>query len=300
MACNVIPGTAPCSWGVWYADGKPSGTPWNVFLDQAAEAGYKTLELGPDGYLPADLSELRHELEKRSLRVCAGTACYRFDQYEDFNGFRSRVASLCERVQALGASWLVTMDESDVGKYSEKKKEYPAALWKKYFEMFKALGIFTREEFGIETVFHPHIRSLIETEDEIGRMMDYCDLRLCFDTGHHAYVNGGTAAHDQSAINFIKNHAGKIAYLHFKNVDGRIRKKVLDERLDSDAAFDMDVMCDLDRGIVDFMELKETLDLIGFSGIGIVEMDMPKASTEQAFRAAEKNLAFLKTTGIIA
>lgn len=48
---NVKIATAPCSWGVWYADGTPSGTPYKVFLDQAAEAGYKALELGPDGYL---------------------------------------------------------------------------------------------------------------------------------------------------------------------------------------------------------------------------------------------------------
>jgi inosose dehydratase len=311
MPCHVIPGTAPCSWGVWYADGTPSGTPWNIFLDQAAEAGYSSLELGPDGYLPADLSRLREELEKRKLDVCAGTACYRFDQYEDFSGFRSRAAALCERIRSLGASWLVTMDESDVGTFSEKKKDYTPALWKKYFEMFKALGRFTREEFGIETVFHPHIRSLIETEDEIRRMMDYCDLRLCFDTGHHAYVNGGagaamhdhsagTAIRDRSAVDFIKNHASRIAYLHFKNVDGAVRQKVLEAGLDSSAAFDMDVMCDLDRGIIDFMELRETLDHIGFSGVGIIEMDMPRATTEQAFRAAGKNLAFLKTVGLIA
>ena len=39
--------TAPCSWGVWYPDGTPSGTPWHTFLDQAASAGYQALELGP-------------------------------------------------------------------------------------------------------------------------------------------------------------------------------------------------------------------------------------------------------------
>ena len=70
--------TAPCSWGVWYADGTPSGTPWELFLDQAAEAGYQALELGPDGYLPTDEGRLREELERRGLSVCAGTACLRW------------------------------------------------------------------------------------------------------------------------------------------------------------------------------------------------------------------------------
>ena len=299
MTSKVTAGTAPCSWGVWYADGKPSGTAWNVFLDQAAEAGYESLELGPDGYLPVDLAELRQELARRKLKVCAGTACYRFDQFRNFEDFRSIVGTLCGRIRDLGATYLVTMDESDVGKYSEKKKDYSTGTWKKYFDMFKALGIYSREEFGIKTVFHPHIRSLVETEEEIERMLDYCDLDLCFDTGHHAYVNGGTERPDRCAIDFIKTYSSKIAYLHFKNVDGKVRKEVLDKVLDSDAAFDMDVMCDLDQGIIDFAELKQALDQIGFSGIGIIEMDMPRATTEQAFRAAKKNLEYLKKLQII-
>ena len=58
MSLQVTIGTAPCSWGVWWPDGTPSGTPYNVFLDQAAEAGYKALELGPVGYLPTDIGQL--------------------------------------------------------------------------------------------------------------------------------------------------------------------------------------------------------------------------------------------------
>ncbi|MDR1900869.1 MAG: sugar phosphate isomerase/epimerase [Treponema sp.] len=299
MNAKITIATAPCSWGVWYADGTPSGTPWNIFLDQASEAGYKSLELGPDGYLPAEEGKLREELSARKLEVCAGTACYQFDHYNAFKDLRPRVEALCRRLQSFNAGYLVTMDESDVGNFSEKKKDYPPSLWKKYFDIFKELGAYTKEEFGIETVFHPHIRTLIETEDEIIRMMDYCGLNLCFDTGHHAYVNGGTEASDQSALNFIKAHKRRIVYLHFKNVDGVIRKKVLEEHLDSNAAFDMDVMCDLKTGVIDFAQLKKILDDIGFSGIGVIEMDMPRATTAQAFAAAKRNLEYLREIRLI-
>ena len=77
---KVTIATAPCSWGVWYADGTPSGTPWNIFLDQAAAAGYRALELGPDGYLPTDEAVLREELTRRGLEVCSGTCCSQFDR----------------------------------------------------------------------------------------------------------------------------------------------------------------------------------------------------------------------------
>lgn len=295
----ISPATAPCSWGVWYADGGPSRTPWNIFLDQAAEAGYFSLELGPDGYLPTDDRVLREELARRRLSVAAGTACYRFDQYRDFSDFRAPLDALCRRIQTFKGSFLVTMDESDVGRFSEKKKNYPPELWKKYFTMFREMGDFTKNEFGIETVFHPHIRSLIETEDEIIRLMDHTGLRLCFDNGHYVYVNGGIKQGDRSASDFIRAHAESIAYLHFKNVDGKIRKQVLDEGLDSDTAFDMDVMCDLREGIIDYLEFKETLNSIDFQGIGVIEMDMPRASTTEAFAAAKRNLAYLKEIAVI-
>ena len=296
---HVTIATAPCSWGVWYADGTPSGTPWELFLDQATEAGYVALELGPDGYLPTDNLKLQEELDRRSLSVCAGTACYTFDQFKSIEGFRRPLDTLCQRLNFFGAQYLVTMDESDVGLYSEKKADFSADDWRHYFQLFRDMGHYTKNEFGIEVLFHPHIKSLIETEEEIENMLDATELRLCFDTGHHAYVNGGVHPGDQRALVFLRRHAAVIPYLHFKNVDGNIRQKVLEEHLDSDTAFDMDVMGDLRDGIIDYMQLSQLLDEIDYDGIGVIEMDMPKASNQQAFSAAKRNLAYLREIGMI-
>lgn len=297
MNCKIA--TAPCSWGVWYADGTPSGTPYGIFLDQAAAAGYASLEMGPDGYLPTDEVLLREELACRNLDICAGTACYQFDRYESFDGFRLPIDALCKRLRAFGAPWLVVMDESDVGDHSEKKAAFSPQKWKNFYEMVRDLGRYTKEEYGIEVVYHPHIKSMVETEAEILRLMDDTALRLCFDVGHHAYVNGGTAFDDRSALDFMRRYPEKIAYLHFKNVDARIRLQVEEEKLGSDAAFDMDVMCDLDKGIIDYKALKKTMEDIGFDGIGVIEQDLPKATTQQAFDAATRNLNYLADIGVI-
>lgn len=296
---KVTIATAPCSWGVWYADGTPSGTPWNVFLDQAAAAGYKALELGPDGYLPTDENVLRDELTRRGLDVCSGTCCYQFDRYASFDDFRAPVEALCKRLNAFGAKYLVAMDESDVGKYSEKKAGFAPEIWNNFLEKIRRMGEFTKNEFGIEVVYHPHIRTMIETEAEIERLMDYTGLRLCFDTGHHAYVNGDGSRGETSAINFMKKYPDKIAYLHFKNVDYEIFRQVREQGLDSDTAFDRDVMCDLRDGIIDFNALRDTIDEIGFEGIGVIEQDMPRATTDQAFASARRNLDYLREIHLI-
>jgi len=299
MAAKITIATAPCSWGVWYADGRPSGTSWRVFLDGAANAGYKALELGPDGYLPKDNRELMAELSSRNMSVCAGTACVKLDQYRNFSELEAQVKGICSRIADLNVRYLVVMDESDVGDYSEKKASLDKDAWQIYFTMLKELRLWTRERWNVETVYHPHIKSLIETEKEIVNMLDFCDIKLCFDTGHHAYVNGGCENSDSSVFDFMRKYSSHIAYIHFKNVDGAIRKKVRDENLSSDTAFDLDVMCDLDKGIIDFTRLKQLFDEINYTGIGVIEMDMPHAPADEAFETAKRNLVFLRSIGMI-
>lgn len=291
---KIISATAPCSWGVWYADGTPSKTPYDIFLDQAAESGYQALELGPDGYLPADESKLLEELESRNLSVCAGTACYSFDKEPSFATFRPRIEAMCRRLKSFGANYIVAMDESDVGLYSEKKEQMATEVWEGFFRKIKEMAEFTKKEYGIEIVYHPHIKTMIETEQEIIRLMDETGLNLCFDTGHHAYVNGNGEYGDSSVFDFIRRYKERIAYLHFKNIDYKVLQKVKAEHLDSDTAFDIDVMCDLEEGIIDYQQLKIVLDEINFQGIGVIEQDMPKATTTQAFHAAKRNLEYLR------
>ncbi len=296
---KVTIATAPCSWGVWYADGTPSGTPWPTFLDQAASAGYQALELGPIGYLPTNYKELTTELEMRSLWVCAGTACYAFDQISKLDNIRDELNSLCKLLVQLNAKYLVTMDESDVGRFGEKKSDLTPSQSNKYLQIIREMATFTFQEHGIKTVFHPHIKSLYEYENEIQNLMEATEIDLCFDTGHHTYSNGSHEAGDRSALDFLIKYAERIAYLHFKNVDGQIKKRVLEENLDSDQAFDLDVMCNLEDGIIDFRELKTVLETINFDGIGVIEQDMPRGTTDQAFTSAKRNLNFLKEIDLV-
>ena len=82
---KLIIGTAPDSWGVWFPD-DPQQTPWERFLDEVAESGYKWIELGPYGYLPTDPTRLAEELKSRDLQISAGTVFTAFhrglDQWE--------------------------------------------------------------------------------------------------------------------------------------------------------------------------------------------------------------------------
>src|SRR3982751_6732277 len=69
---NLRLGTAPDSWGVWFAS-DPHQVTWDVYLDEIARVGYVYTELGPQGYMPQDPHQLNDELARRGLTVCGGT-----------------------------------------------------------------------------------------------------------------------------------------------------------------------------------------------------------------------------------
>ena len=61
-------GTAPDSWGIWFPD-DPKQPHWSTFLDEVVESGFRTIELGPFGYLPTHPEQLKDELGKRCVAV---------------------------------------------------------------------------------------------------------------------------------------------------------------------------------------------------------------------------------------
>ena len=60
---------APCSWGVleFELSGKAAG--YKQVLDEIRETGYEGTELGDWGFMPSVPSELKQELDKRSLSM---------------------------------------------------------------------------------------------------------------------------------------------------------------------------------------------------------------------------------------
>ena len=164
MSIQVTIGTAPCSWGVWWPDGTPSRTPYNVFLDQAAQAGYKTLELGPVGYLPTDVEQLRDELDSRGLSICGGTACYEFLKASSFADVRKDVDDLCKRLLAFDVHYMMSMDGTA---FAPGEKDKLTEAKKRTFGIFAEMGRYCRETYGVEVLMHPERRSLIETPEEL-------------------------------------------------------------------------------------------------------------------------------------
>jgi inosose dehydratase len=64
--------TVPCCWGVDDLS-SPNILPWERVLDEVQAVRHGGIELGPHGYIPPELDQVKAVLKKRGLFIAAGT-----------------------------------------------------------------------------------------------------------------------------------------------------------------------------------------------------------------------------------
>ena len=293
MAVTI--GAGSDAWGIWHAE-HPAQIPWERYLDEVAEAGYRVVEPGNFGYLPRDPAVARRELAARGLTVPGGTF---FAAVSD----RSRRAAVFKGLDetaswlaAIGAKFLVLLDDF----YRDPatgEQSGPARLDEAGFADFvdtaHGLARRTREAHGLQLVFHPHCDATIEEEADIARFLEATDpglVGLCMDTGHHVYSRGDPVA-------FWQRWHTRMPYLHLKSMNGRMLETVRRENLPWGVAVARGVTDEPARGAVDFEGLAAALSDTGYDGYAIVEQDMFPCDPAVPLPLAKRTIAYLRTLG---
>ena len=98
----------------------------------------------------------------------------------------------------------------------------------------------------------------------VDRLLEDTGIDLCFDTGHHAFW-------DQDALAYFAKVRDRVAYVHLKNVDPKVRQRVLDGELSVERSYGEGVMCPLSEGAVNIPQvitfMRETT--AGWTSLGI-------------------------------
>jgi inosose dehydratase len=291
---RVVLGSAPDSWGVWFAD-NPRQTPWHRFLDEVAAAGYRWIELGPYGYLPTDPDELGRELDRRQLRVTGTFTMFPLEDASRWEAMREEVDRTCALIRRFGGSYLVLIDDTYTDLFTGEAlapAELDDAGWAQLVATANEIGEVAAGH-RLTVVLHPHAETHVEYEAQIERFLADTDERiaLCLDVGHHAYRGGDPVA-------FIRRHHARIPYLHLKSVDREVQRRVEDEGIPFATAVAMDMFVEPARGAVDFLALREALVEIGYDGFGIVEQDMYPAPFDKPFPIARRTHDYLVGIGL--
>jgi len=282
-------GTAPDSWGVWFPQ-DPRQVPWQRFLDEAGEAGYAWIELGPYGYLPTDAARLRGELDRRGLRLSGGAVFAGLHKGADaFDQAVRDCRQEAELLVALGAKYLILLPELYTdGSLRIAPSQLDSAQWMVMTRGMSRLARLLHEEYGVVLVFHPHADSHVETQAQVHRFLDDTDpevVHLCLDTGHVSYRRGDN-------LEIIRRYPDRIRYVHLKTVDPAVLDRVEAAGLTFGDAVPLGAMVEPGPGAVPAMEpLLAALTALDTDIFTIVEQDMypcpPEAPKPIAVRTRE-------------
>jgi inosose dehydratase len=266
-------GTAPDSWGVWFPE-DPHQVSWQQYLDEVPKAGYLWTELGPSGFLPQDPARLRDELDRRGLQVCGGTVFAGLHRGQD--ALTKAIEDFSKEARlltAVGAKYLVHLPEQYTDMHTGAATEagqLEREQWDNLVKGTDQLGKVMAEEFGVELVFHPHVDTHVDTQDRVERFLTDTDPRyvnLCLDTGHIAYCDGDN-------IQIIERFPERIRYVHLKQVDPTVLKRVRDEGLPFSEAVRLGSMVEPPYGIPEMPPLLQALGNLDRDIFTVIEQDL--------------------------
>jgi len=290
-------GNAPCSWGVEFAD-DARNPPWETVLKECAEAGYKGIELGPVGYMPEDPDILGEALARHDLELIGGVVYRPFHDPDEWDDVLDGTLRTCKALKAHGARQLVLIDSissrrAPTAGRPDEAVQMDAAEWAGLVDRIRTAARIGAEEYGLTVGMHAHAAGFVDFEPELERILNEIDetiLKICLDTGHHTY-----AGYDP--VGFVKRHVGRISYMHFKDIDPKVKADVIANRTDFYEACGQGIFCNLGDGEVDLPAVRDVLLEAGFEGWCTVEQDCDPEGAVSPVSDATANRTYLTSIG---
>ena len=293
MAKNVVLGTAPDSWGIWFAE-DPHQTPASRFLDEVVQAGYEWIEIGAYGYLPIDPIQLADELGARRLKVSGGTTFARLQHPDTIEAAWAHVAPIAALTAAMGAEHLVVIPDlwrDDLTGNEKESRRLTTEQWTALTEGHNELGRRMLEEYGVHSQFHSHADSHVGYQPDIERFLEDTDpayVNLCLDTGHVAYYGG-------DSVELITKYPERIGYLHLKQVDPELADRAVAEDISFSQTVRMDIMVEPPAGVPDLAEVLQAAEQLPQQLFAIVEQDMYPCSPDRPLPIARRTYTYLSS-----
>lgn len=290
-------GNAPCSWGIEFAS-DPAYPSWQSVLQQCAQAGYKGIELGPIGYMPEDPAVLRDELDKNDLSIIGGVVFRPFHDASKWDEVLDAAQRTCKALVAHGAKHLVLIDSisprrAPTAGRANEAEQMDSAEWVAFRDRIATIAKLGTEDYGLTVGIHAHAAGFMDFEPELERLLEEVDdsiLKICFDTGHHSYAGFDPVA-------FMTRHIDRISYMHFKDIDPKVKADVVAKRTDFYTACGQGIFCNLGQGDVDFPAVRRVLLDAKFQGWCTVEQDCDPSMPGTPMEDAQANREYLQSIG---
>lgn len=241
-------------------------------LKEAKLAGYEGVELGRK--FPRDAKVLGPILKPHGLNLVSGWYSARLLERSveaEIKAMQSHAALL----KALGAKVMVFCEVSRCVHGERKiplsrRPKLAEKEWKQFGERLDAVAA-ELDKQGLTMAYHHHMGTVIQSEDEVDRMMGSTkSVGLLLDSGHLTFAGG-------DPMRALKRHAKRIVHVHCKD----IRKDKLAAARKQDMSFLDAVLGDVfavpGDGSIDFDPLLAELAKHHYEGWLVVEADQDPA-----------------------
>lgn len=255
--------SAPISWGICEVPGWGAMLPTDRVLGEMAGLGLTATELGAPGFLPSEPQDVTRVLGQFGMTLLGGfTPVVLHDPAEREATIASATAT-AKLFQQAGATKFISAVVQDMD-WSEPR-ELDASERAHMAMMFGVIDDICAEH-GLEQVLHSHVQTLVETKDDINRVLDSCDVHFCLDTGHMAI--GG-----QDPVAFAKEAFDRVGHVHLKDVKLEMVPPVLRREVSLMSATQAGLFTPLGQGDVDIIGVVQALEAAGYRGWYVIEQD---------------------------
>ncbi|QRY45062.1 TIM barrel protein [Mycolicibacterium boenickei] len=253
---------APISWGVCEVPGWGHQLDPERVLTEMRDTGLTATELGPEGFLPADTAELQSVLTRHGLACVGGFVPVVLhnaghDPADD-------LAGPLDSLVAAGAGVVVLAAATGSDGY-DSRPVLDDDQWATLLSNLDRLASIVAAR-GLLAVLHPHVGTMVETRDDVDRVLSGSAIPLCLDTGH--LLIGGT-----DPLELAKAVPHRIKHTHLKDVDAALAAKVQSGAISYTDAVKAGMYTPLGTGDVDIAGIVSVLRDNGFDGWFVMEQD---------------------------
>jgi len=206
-------GAAPI---VWSNDDRPdlgSHISFEQCVDEIAEAGYEGCEVNHK--FPTNVAILKPALAQRKLQLASAWFSTHFTNETRVAETIAQFKDHMHFLKSMGSKVIVVC-ECNRAIHGENTpiSESPSALtdkeWQDLISGLHHIGKLAQEN-GMDIVYHHHMGTVIQSQDQVNRLMEKTDSSLLLDTGHLEFDGGDSTL-------MIKDHGHRIKHVHFKDL----------------------------------------------------------------------------------
>lgn len=267
-------GIAPIAWT---NDDMPDLGAENTFeqcVSEMALAGFTGCEVG--NKYPRDTAVLKKALELRGMQICNAwfSSFLTTKPYEEVEkDFIEHITFLKE----MGAK-VVGMSEQGHSIQGTDKPIFEAKYvmndeeWDTLCTGINKLGKVAKD-MGIKLCFHHHMGTVVQTEEEIDRLMANTDpelFGLLFDCGHLAYCG-------EDYMSVLNKYADRIRHVHLKDIRPEKVEQGKREHLSFLQGVRLGTFTVPGDGVIDFKPIFDVLEKTGYEGYVLVEAEQDPA-----------------------